>query len=675
MNTELVTLFDQLQLTAPVLQAVRDLGYETPTPIQAQTIPLLLAGRDVLGQAQTGTGKTAAFALPVLCKLNLGQLNPQVLVLTPTRELAIQVAEAFQTYASHIKGFHVLPVYGGQDYSGQIRALKRGVHIVVGTPGRVMDHMRKGTLKLHELTTLVLDEADEMLRMGFIDDVEWILEQTPPKRQIALFSATMPAEVRRIANQHLSNPEQITIQLKKATADLIRQRFWPVSGVNKLDALTRILEAETFDGMIVFVRTRIVTIELAEKLSARGFAATALNGDIPQAQRERTIDQLKKGKLDILVATDVAARGLDVDRISHVINYDIPYDEEAYIHRIGRTGRAGRRGDAILFVAPRERRMLGAIERATGSKIEMMELPSTELINDKRIAQFKQAITDTLGSEGVGQYSKLIEEYQQEYNVPALEIAAALAKLAQGDVPLLLQNKPVPKVERNWDKDAKRGEDFRHKERGPRHENRGDKSHGGESRPARRDDGYPDKGMERFRIEVGHTHRVMPGNIVGAIANEAGLDSKDIGRINIYDDYSTIDLPIGMPEEIFKDLKKIWVVGKTLNISRIGDKPETAEPREQKFTRQSKPREKKFARESMPREEKFTRELKPRDDKFAHDSKPRQKANSFPGMKHEKSGEKSKSRPPIGESDFKPKKKRAKDKKNIGKRRVPKSLQ
>jgi len=651
MTTELVTTFDQLQLTAPVLQAVRDLGYETPTPIQAQTVPLLLAGRDVLGQAQTGTGKTAAFALPVLCRLNLALQNPQVLVLAPTRELAIQVAEAFQTYASHIKGFHVLPVYGGQDYSGQIRALKRGVHIVVGTPGRVMDHMRKGTLKLHELTTLVLDEADEMLRMGFIDDVEWILEQTPPKRQIALFSATMPAEVRRIANQHLNNPEQITIQVKKATADLIRQRFWPVSGVNKLDALTRILEAETFDGMIVFVRTRIVTIELAEKLSARGFAATALNGDIPQAQRERTIDQLKKGKLDILVATDVAARGLDVDRISHVINYDIPYDEEAYIHRIGRTGRAGRRGDAILFVAPRERRMLGAIERATGSKIEMMELPSTELINDKRIVQFKQAITDTLGSDGVAQYSKLIEEYQQEYNVPALEIAAALAKLVQGDEPLLLQNKPVPKVEKNWGKEVKQGDEFRHKERGPRSEGLGDKSRGEGSRPIRKDDGFPDKGLERFRIEVGHAHRVMPGNIVGAIANEAGLDSKDIGRINIYDDYSTIDLPIGMPEEIFKDLKKIWVVGKSLNISRIGDKPESGKPREAKFARESKPHE---------------------------------KAKSFAGKKHEKHdrhekrekpGEKNKSRTPIGDADFKPKKKRAKDKKNIGNRRVPKSQQ
>ncbi|MSR12271.1 MAG: DEAD/DEAH box helicase [Gammaproteobacteria bacterium] len=662
MTSETVIAFDQLQLTAPVLQAVRDLGYETPSPIQAQTIPLLLAGRDVLGQAQTGTGKTAAFALPVLCKLDLKQQDPQVLVLTPTRELAIQVAEAFQTYASHIKGFHVLPVYGGQDYSGQIRALKRGVHVVVGTPGRVMDHMRRGTLKLEKLTTLVLDEADEMLRMGFIDDVEWILQQTPPKRQIALFSATMPNEVRRIATQHLNNAEQVTIQVKKATADLIRQRFWPVSGMHKLDALTRILEAETFDGMIVFVRTRIATVELAEKLSARGFAATALNGDVPQAQRERTIDQLKKGKLDILVATDVAARGLDVERISHVINYDIPYDVEAYIHRIGRTGRAGRHGDAILFVAPREKRLLGAVERATGSKIEMMELPSTEVINDKRIAQFKQSITDTLGAEDLKQFSQIIEQYQQEHNVPAIEIAAALARLLQGDAPLLLQHKPLPKIDRSWVKEEQPARGARDRdqsrEQGRKRADREDERSGehtsrerapaerGERRPPRKDDGYPDKGMERFRIEVGHAHNVMPGNIVGAIANEAGLDSKDIGRINIYDDYSTIDLPQGMPEEIFRDLKKIWVVGKTLSISRIGQEPEISKSRPGKFPREDQPKHKGKA--------------------FAADK-------GTPKKDWEKDSDRGKTRPSFGEADTKPKKKRSKDQKNVGKRRVPKS--
>lgn len=579
MTTEPESTFDQLGLSKPVMKVLIDVGYETPSPIQAETIPLLLEGRDVLGQAQTGTGKTAAFALPVLSKLDLKQKDPQVMVLVPTRELAIQVAEAFQKYATHIKGFHVLPVYGGQDYSGQIRALKRGVHVVVGTPGRVMDHMRKGTLNLGKLSTLVLDEADEMLRMGFIDDVEWILEQTPPKRQIALFSATMPHQVRRIANQHLNDPAHITIKVTTASADLIRQRFWPVSGMHKLDALTRILEAESFDGMIIFVRTRIVTVELAEKLAARGFAATALNGDIPQKQRERTIEQLKKGKLDILVATDVAARGLDVDRVSHVVNYDIPYDTEAYIHRIGRTGRAGRQGDAILFVAPRERRMLGAIEKATNKKIELMELPSTELINNKRIEQFKQSISDTLANEDLGLFASLIEQYQQDHNVPALEIASALARLVQGDTPLLLKNKPTPKADRNWDKDNR--SDGRRDGRKPRRERGADRERGAERGRSPRRDAPPDKGMERFRIEVGHDHEVMPGNIVGAIANEAGIDAKHIGRITIFDDHSTVDLPSDMPDEIFNGLKKVWVVGQTLKISR----PE----REEKFSKSDRP--------------------------------------------------------------------------------------
>jgi ATP-dependent RNA helicase DeaD len=563
MTTDTVTAFDQLQLAASLIKTLKDIGYETPSPIQAKTIPLLLAGRDVLGQAQTGTGKTAAFALPILSNLELKQKDPQALVLAPTRELAIQVSEAFQTYANKTKNFHVLPVYGGQDYSGQIRALKRGVHVVVGTPGRVMDHMRRGTLKLAQLKTLVLDEADEMLRMGFIDDVEWILEQTPTTRQIALFSATMPTEVRRIANSHLNEPEQVTIKAKKATTDLIRQRVWPVSGTHKLDALTRILEAETFDGMIVFVRTRIATTELAEKLSARGFAATALNGDIAQAQRERTIEKLKKGKLDILVATDVAARGLDVDRISHVVNYDIPYDTEAYIHRIGRTGRAGRKGDAILFVAPREKRLFGAIERAAGAKIELMELPSTEMINDKRISQFKQSITDTLAAEELGMYTRLIEQYQLEHNVPAIEIAAALAQLAQGGSSLLLKHQPTPRKDISWIKEDKGQRDGRGRDKPTASRRRSD-----EERLPKRKDSPPERGLERFRIEVGHNDSVMPGNIVGAIANESGLTSKDIGRINIFDNYSTVDLPLDMPDDIFKDLKNTWVTNKKLNITR-----------------------------------------------------------------------------------------------------------
>lgn len=546
--------FSQFALTEPLLKALKHVGYETPSPIQARTIPLLLEGTDVLGEAQTGTGKTAAFALPILSNLDLDRKAPQVLVLAPTRELAIQVAEAFHTYASHMKGFHVLPIYGGQDYRGQIRALKRGVHVVVGTPGRVMDHMRRGTLKLDELSTLVLDEADEMLRMGFIDDVEWILEQSPPQRQTALFSATMPQQVRRIATRHLNDPVQITIEVKTTTADTIRQRFWPVSGLHKLDALTRILEAEPFDAMLVFVRTRTATAELSEKLEARGYASAPLNGDIPQKQRERTVDQLKQGKLDILVATDVAARGLDVGRISHVVNYDIPYDTEAYVHRIGRTGRAGRQGDAILFVAPREKRLLHAIEKATRQKIEAMELPSTNVINDKRIARFKQRITDALATEELGQFYQLVEQYQQEHNKPALEIAAALAQLLQGDTPFLLQHKPQRKPDKSWNKEGRVA---------PRKECKRERDR---PSPAER---APEPGMERYRIEVGHDNQVKPGNIVGAIANEVGIDSRYMGRIDIQDEYSLIDLPEGMPKDIFNTLKKVWVSGRQLRISRV----------------------------------------------------------------------------------------------------------
>jgi len=579
MTTDTVTAFRQLALIPPILQVLDEVGYETPSPIQAQTIPLLLSGRDLVGQAQTGTGKTAAFALPVLNRLDLARAEPQVLVLAPTRELAIQVAEAFQKYATHLPGFHVLPIYGGQDYRTQIRALQRGVHVVVGTPGRVMDHMRRGTLRLDALRTLVLDEGDEMLRMGFIDDVEWILEQTPPQRQVALFSATMPPQIRRIATRHLKDPAEITVKVKTTTAETIRQRYWPVSGLHKLDALTRILEAEPFDAMLVFVRTKIATVELAEKLEARGYAAAALSGDIPQAQRERTIEQLKNGKLDILVATDVAARGLDVARISHVVNYDIPYDTEAYVHRIGRTGRAGRAGDAILFVAPREKRLLDAIEKATRKRIEIMELPSTELINDKRIARFKQRITDTLATEeDSGLFIELIEQYQQEHNVPALEIAAALARLLQGDTPLLLQSRPQRRpdsapaaaaTERGPRKAADtRPRDRDREERKPRRE----RARGAEATAP------PAADMERFRIEVGHDHNVKPGNIVGAIANEAGLDSSHIGRIDIHADHSLVDLPKGMPRAIFNTLKKVWVSGQQLRISRADEERRPEHP-------------------------------------------------------------------------------------------------
>jgi ATP-dependent RNA helicase DeaD len=577
--------FSELNLIPPLLKVLGDVGYETPTPIQAQIIPYVLDGRDVLGQAQTGTGKTAAFALPILSRIDLNEHDPQVLVLAPTRELAIQVAEAFQTYAHHMKGFHVLPIYGGQDYGIQLRQLKRGTHVVVGTPGRVMDHMRRGTLKLDNLKTLVLDEADEMLRMGFIDDVKWVLEQTPPSRQIALFSATMPPVIRKIAEKHLNNPEQISIEGKTTTAVTIRQRYWTVSARNKMDVLTRILEAEPFDGIIIFVRTKTATVEIAEKLEARGYAAAALNGDIAQKQREQVINRLKKGHLDIIVATDVAARGLDVERISHVINYDVPHDTESYVHRIGRTGRAGRSGEAILFVAPREQRMLSSIERATRQKIEKLEMPTTEDINDKRIAGFKQRITDTLAEENMEMFSQIVEQYTQEHNIPAIEVAAALARMVQGDKPLLVKHAP------QMEERAPRRESGRGLDRESRREPRREPGRGRDRSPASRSEGNepprraprtasmmdesnmpkPGRGMERYRLEVGESHGVKPGNIVGAIANEIGIESEFISKVNIQENYSTVDLPEGMPKAIFNTLKKVRVSGQELNASKIED--------------------------------------------------------------------------------------------------------
>lgn len=556
--------FRSLGLAESLLTALEAVGYETPTPIQASTIPLLLEGRDVLGQAQTGTGKTAAFALPVLSNIDMTLAEPQALVLAPTRELAIQVAEAFHSYAEHMSGFHVLPIYGGQDYGVQIRNLKRGVHVVVGTPGRVMDHMRKGTLNLDSLKCLVLDEADEMLRMGFIDDVEWILDQTPEGRQVALFSATMPPPILRIARKYLKAPAEITIQTRTTTVETIRQRYWMVGGHHKLDALTRILEVEPFDGMIIFVRTKTETVNLAEKLQARGYAASALNGDMVQAQRERTIEQLKDGTLNIVIATDVAARGLDVERISHVINYDIPTDTESYVHRIGRTGRAGRSGEAILFVSPRERGLLFAIERATRKRIELMELPSTEIINDKRIAKFKQRITDTVAAEDLEFYISLVGQYCQEHNVSELETAAALAKLLQGDTPFLLS--PKPERERSARRDER--EPRREREHG-RDSFRDDSRQEREPRKQKRGGLYSDEKMETYRLEVGKAHDVKPGNIAGAIINEIGLDPDSVGRIVINDQYSTVELPAGMPNEVFHELRKVRVCGRQLRLSKM----------------------------------------------------------------------------------------------------------
>ncbi|SEK66069.1 ATP-dependent RNA helicase CsdA [Pseudoxanthomonas sp. GM95] len=587
--------FSALGLSAPVQSALAAVGYESPSPIQAATIPALLGGRDVLGTAQTGTGKTAAFALPVLSNLDMTAGKPQALVLAPTRELAIQVAEAFQKYAASIPGFHVLPIYGGQSYYPQLQALKRGVHVVVGTPGRVIDHLERGSLDLSGLTTLVLDEADEMLRMGFIDDVETVLKKTPETRQVALFSATMPPAIRRIAQTYLKDPVEVNIAAKTTTSANITQRYWFVSGLHKLDALTRILEAEPFDGMIIFARTKAATEELAQKLQARGLAAAAINGDMQQAAREKTIAQLKDGKLDILVATDVAARGLDVERISHVLNYDIPYDTESYVHRIGRTGRAGRTGDAILFVTPREKSMLRAIERATRQPITEMQLPSVDDVNDRRVAKFLSRITDTLATGEAGEYRALIEGYEREHNVPAIDIAAALARLLQGKTPLLLSadRAPAPRSAsferperspraerpaRSYEADGARPE---RAPRPPRHDHAGDDFAPPSDRPRRSapPSGEAEHGMERYRIEVGHAHGVKPANIVGAIANEAGLESRYIGRIDIQDDYSVLDLPEGMPSDVLTHLKKVWVSGQQLRIHKVGEEAGDDAPR------------------------------------------------------------------------------------------------
>ena len=615
--------FADLGLPESILAALKDVGYETPSPIQAATIPPLLEGHDLVGQAQTGTGKTAAFALPILAKIDVARKEPQALVLAPTRELAIQVAEAFARYATHLPGFHVLPIYGGQSYVPQLASLKRGAHVVVGTPGRIIDHLERGTLKLGSLAHMVLDEADEMLRMGFIDDVESILQKTPPGRQVALFSATMPQAIRRIAQNHLRQPVEITIKSKTSTATNVQQRYWMVSGLHKLDALTRILEVETFDGMIIFARTKLATEELAEKLAARGFATAALNGDILQAQRERTVQRLKDGQLDIVVATDVAARGLDVERISHVVNYDIPTDTESYVHRIGRTGRAGRSGQAILFVTPRERHLLRAIERATRQPIEAMQLPTTEDVNDRRIARFMERITESREREGLEQFQNLIERYEQEHDVPAIEIAAALARMVQGDKPLLLRpgaeatgalrsesapgrgrereetfgprSKPAKAFERETFvprepkparvkprgltelADAAIGElearvqTSRFEKTRPAFEPDQPGSGGAAPRRKKPATATGDMAFETYRVEVGRDQGVEVRNLVGAIANEAGLDNHHIGSIDIHGDHSFVDLPAGMPKDVFRTLQKVWVLGHQLKLSLVGE--------------------------------------------------------------------------------------------------------
>ena len=548
--------FADLGLDAKVLKAVTEVGYEVPSPIQAATIPPLLEGRDVMGLAQTGTGKTAAFALPILSNLDLKQKTPQALVLAPTRELALQVSEAFERYAARLPGVNVLPVYGGQGYGVQLSALRRGVHVVVGTPGRIMDHLDKGTLDLSELRFLVLDEADEMLKMGFAEDVETILSGTPSTKQVALFSATMPAAIRRITAQHLTDPVEVTVKNKTATASNINQRYLIVSYPQKIDALTRILEVENFEGMIVFVRTKSETEVVAEKLRARGFSAQAINGDVAQVQRERTINQLRDAKLDILVATDVAARGLDVERISHVVNFDIPTDTGSYVHRIGRTGRAGRSGESIAFVTPRERHLLRAIEKATRQPLTQMQLPTIEDINETRLSRFDDGITTMLAdAERIDFFRDVVGHYVREHDVPELDVAAALAAVMYADSPLLLEPAPEPQ-QRSFSGPAG--------DRPERGGKRGDKS----GPPARGRRAADDASLATYRISVGRRHKVEPRQIVGALANEGGLGRADFGRIDIRMDHSLVDLPAELPAGAWERLRDTRISGKLIELSK-----------------------------------------------------------------------------------------------------------
>jgi len=614
--------FAALGLPEPFLTTLATIGYETPSDIQKATIPPLLAGRDLIGQAQTGTGKTAAFALPILANLDLEVRAPQAIVLAPTRELAIQVAEAFQTYARGLEDFRVLPIYGGQAYPLQLRPLERGVHVVVGTPGRVIDHLERGSLDLSSVRFFVLDEADEMLKMGFVEEVDKVLARAPEQRQIALFSATMPREVQRLAETYLHEPELVKFEERTQIAETIRQRYLVVKGNLKLDAVTRVLETEDFDAMLIFVRTKNDTVELADKLAARGHSCAALNGDMPQRARERTVDRLKDGRLDIIVATDVAARGLDVQRISHVLNYDLPTGIEAYTHRIGRTGRAGREGHAIVFVKPNERRALGSIERASGRKIEAYSVPTTDEVNASRIDRFKERIKENLGDGTERElHARVVTELAEETGAELLEIATVLAELAQGDKSLLFDAEGAQQGRERADEDNRgghrghqdRGRDdrgrggrdggrFGRDDRGPRggrdggrfgRDDRGGQAGGRFGRDDRggrfgRDDrggrdggrfgGGPNKpmpgptnepGMVRYRVEVGYRDGVKPGNIVGAVANEGDISSEFIGRIEIFDNFSTIDLPEGMPSDTFRKLERTRVRGQELRIAEL----------------------------------------------------------------------------------------------------------
>jgi len=561
-TTPPVSEFEGFGFSEPLLNTLAAKGYKHPSPIQKAAFPELMLGRDLVGQAQTGTGKTAAFALPLLERLQDQGKRPQVLVLAPTRELAMQVADSFRAYAAGHPHLKVLAVYGGADFRSQINTLKRGVEVVVGTPGRVMDHMRQGTLDTSGLRCLVLDEADEMLRMGFIDDVEWILEQLPEERQMVLFSATMPSEIRRLSKRYLREPAEITIKSRDKESRLIRQRCITLQNSHKIEALKRVLEAVTGEGVIIFARTKVITLTVAASLEAAGHDVAVLNGDVPQNQRERTVERLRNGSVNILVATDVAARGLDVDRIGLVINYDIPFDGEAYVHRIGRTGRAGRNGEAILFVNPRERRLVGSFERAVGQPIEAMDIPNNAAINQSRCDRLRQRLTTAAkaereNSDETALLQELIQRVSQELELTPEQLALAALNLAVGPAPLLV------KGDESWlQQSAQRSR------RDDRRDSGRDSGRGGSGRRPERASRPPEDDMDRFRVEVGHRDRVKPGNLVGAIANESGLEGRMIGRIQIFDSYSLVDLPKGMPEDVFNDLKRLKVMNRELHIQR-----------------------------------------------------------------------------------------------------------
>lgn len=569
--------FKDLNLKPELLQVLDKIGYETPSPIQEASIPHLLAGEDILGVAQTGTGKTAAFALPLLSTIDTTSNQTQILVLAPTRELAIQVSEAFQTYASHFKNFRVLPVYGGSNISNQLRQLKQGAQVIVGTPGRVMDHLRRGTMQLNNLKAVVLDEADEMLRMGFIDDVTWILDQTPDSIQVALFSATMPKQIRTVAEQYLKSPKEVRIKPKEDAKVNIQQFFWTVNNLHKLDALTRILETEETDGIILFVRTKNQTVELADKLNARGYNAAAINGDMVQKSREHTIEQLKRGSIDILVATDVAARGIDVERISLVMNYDIPYDAETYVHRIGRTGRAGRTGKAILFIAPRERHLLKSIERATKQPLNPLVMPTREDVNTKRQTEFTEAVGHLLGSKKIDQFEELVQTMQGSMDTTPTRLAAALAYMAQREKPLFLDTTHDPlhaplKQGRDRDRGSRDSAPRRGGQTRPDFNRSNDRPRRDRSeRPERgpRPERFNDQKMDCYRISMGRNQNVRPSDIVGAIANEANLNSRDIGRIQLHDNHATVELPQDLSSNTFKALKQLHLRNQPIGLERV----------------------------------------------------------------------------------------------------------